>query len=126
MFIRANVPLLYHQRVKIFDIFLARSLLEIGSNLTALIVSFIVFYAIGAVDVPRDLPLFCLGYFYMIWWAVAIALIIGALCERSDWVQQVWMPYSYLYMMFSGFFFIADWLPPPFARWRCISLHAGV
>jgi len=112
MFIRANVPLLYHQRVKIFDIFLARSLLEIGSNLTALIVSFIVFYAIGAVDVPRDLPLFYLGYFYMIWWAVVIALIIGALCERSDWVQQVWMPYSYLYMMFSGFFFIADWLPP--------------
>jgi capsular polysaccharide transport system permease protein len=49
LFIRANVPLLYHQRVKIFDIFLARSLLEIGSNLTALIISFIVFYAIGAV-----------------------------------------------------------------------------
>ena len=112
LFIRANVPLLYHQRVKIFDIFLARAVLEIFSNLTALFVSFAVFYAIGAVDVPRDLTMFYLGYFYMIWWAVAVALIIGALCERTDWVQQVWMPYSYLYMMFSGFFFLADWLPP--------------
>jgi capsular polysaccharide transport system permease protein len=71
-----------------------------------------VFYTIGAVDVPRDLPMFYLGYFYMIWWSVAVALVIGALCERTDWVQQVWMPYSYLYMMFSGFFYLADWLPP--------------
>ena len=112
LFIRSNVPLLYHQRVTIFDIFLARSLLEIGSNLTALAISFAVFYAIGALDVPRDLPMFYLGYFFMIWWSVAIALIIGALCERTDWVQQIWTPYSYLYMMFSGFFFLADWLPP--------------
>src|ERR1700745_1998988 len=36
-FIRANVPLLYHQRVKIFDIFLARAQIEIFSNLTALV-----------------------------------------------------------------------------------------
>ena len=74
--------------------------------------SFAVFYAIGAIDVPRDLPMFYLGYFYMIWWSVAAAMIIGALCERTDWVSQVWIPYSYLFMMFSGFFYLADWLPP--------------
>jgi capsular polysaccharide transport system permease protein len=111
-FIRANVPLLYHQRVKIFDVFLARTLLEIGSNLTAVVVSFAVFYAIGSVDLPRDLPMFYLGYFYMIWWSAAAALIIGPLCERSDWVQQIWLPYSYMYLIFSGFFYLADWLPP--------------
>jgi capsular polysaccharide transport system permease protein len=111
-FIRANVPLLYHQRVKILDTFFARAALEIFSNLTALIVSFAVFYAIGALDVPRDLPMFYLGYFYAIWWAVVVALIIGALSERTDWVQQFWTPYSYLYMMFGGFPYLADWLPP--------------
>ena len=112
-FIRANVPLFYHQKVKILDAFFARALLEISSNLAALVVSFAVFYVIGALDVPRDLPMFYLGYFYMIWWCVAAALIIGALCERTDWVQQIWLPYSYLYLMFSGFFWLADWLPPP-------------
>jgi capsular polysaccharide transport system permease protein len=111
-FVRANVPLIYHQRVKILDIFFARALLEIGSNLAALVVSFAVFYSIGAVDLPRDLPMFYLGYFYMIWWCVAASLIVGPLCERSDWVQQIWLPYSYLYLMFSGFFYLADWLPP--------------
>jgi capsular polysaccharide transport system permease protein len=112
LFIRQNASLLYHRQVKIFDIFIARSLLEIGSNLVALIVSFVVFYILGAVDVPRDLPMFYVGYFFMAWWAVAIALIIGALSERTDWVQQIWMPYSYTYMIYSGFFWLADWLPP--------------
>jgi len=119
-FVRANAPLLYHQRVKILDIFFARALLEIGSNLAALVVSFAVFYAIGAVDVPRDLPMFYLGYFYMIWWAVAVALIIGPLAERSDWVQQIWLPYSYMYLIFSGFFYLADWLPPAL---RTVALY---
>jgi capsular polysaccharide transport system permease protein len=26
------------------------------------------------------------------------------------------MPYSYMYMMFSGFFYLADWLPLPVRR----------
>ena len=112
LFIRSNSMLLYHRRVTIFDIFLARALLEIGGNLTALLVSFLVFYAVGVVAVPRDLPTFYLGYFFMIWWSIAAALIIGALCERTDWVQQIWMPYSYMYLIFSGFFYLADWLPP--------------
>jgi capsular polysaccharide transport system permease protein len=110
-FIRANAGLLYHRRVTLFDIFVARALLEIGGNLAALILSFLLFYVLGAVDVPRNLPMFYLGYLYMIWWCLAAALIIGALCERSDWVEKIWMPYSYLYLMFSGFFYLADWLP---------------
>jgi capsular polysaccharide transport system permease protein len=110
-FIRANAGLLYHRRVTLLDIFVARTLIEIGGNLTAVIISFALFYTVGAMDFPRDLPMFYLGYFYMIWWCVAAALIIGALCERSDWVEKIWMPYSYLYLMFSGFFYLADWLP---------------
>jgi len=112
MFITANAGLLYHRRVTIFDIFVGRALLEIGGNIAALIASFALFYAIGAIEVPQDLPMFYLGYFFMIWWSVAAALIIGGLSERSDWVGQIWMPYSYMYLVFSGFFYLADWLPP--------------
>jgi capsular polysaccharide transport system permease protein len=112
LFIRVNAGLLYHRPVTIFDVFLGRVVLEIGSNLVALILSFAVFYTIGAVEVPLDLPMFYLGYFYMIWWCVAAGLIIGGLSERSDWVEKIWMPYSYMYLIFSGFFYLADWLPP--------------
>src|SRR5438270_315599 len=69
LFIRQNAALLYHRRVTIFDIFIARSLLEIGGNLTAVLLSFAVFYIIGALEVPKNLPMFYLGYFYMIWWS---------------------------------------------------------
>jgi len=82
LFIRANVPLLYHQRVTIFDIFLARALLEIFSNLTRQCILCGVLRN-RALDVPRDLPMFYLGYFYMIWWSVAVALIVGALCAPT-------------------------------------------
>jgi capsular polysaccharide transport system permease protein len=120
LFIRQNPALLYHRQVTILDIFIARSLLEIGSNLTAPIVPIVVFYILGAIDVSRDLPMFYVGYFFMAWWAVAIALIIGALSESTDWVQQIRLPYSYMYIMFSGFFDLADWLPP---RLRAVALY---
>jgi capsular polysaccharide transport system permease protein len=58
------------------------------------------------------LPMFYLGYFFMIWWCIAVALMVGALCERSKFVEKAWPVYSYTYMFFSGFFFMADWLPP--------------
>jgi len=109
LFIRANVPLLYHQRVTIFDIFLARALLEIFSNLTrqCILCGVLRNRGIGRTARFADvLP----GLFLH-------DLVVG--CSRAnrrrpvctDWVQQVWMPYSYLHMKFSGFY-LADWLPP--------------
>jgi len=126
LFVRVNAGLLYHRQVTIFDIFLARCLLEVASNLTAVLASFALFYSVGWLDLPRDLPIFYLGYFYMIWWSAAIGLIIGGLSERSDWVEKIWQPFSYLYMFFSGFFYLAVWLPPALRNWAVLmpSLQA--
>jgi capsular polysaccharide transport system permease protein len=67
-----------------------------------------------------DLPLFYLGYFYMIWWCVTVALLVGALAERSKLVEKIWPVYSYTYLFYSGFWYIADWLPP---RLREVALY---
>jgi capsular polysaccharide transport system permease protein len=112
MFIRVNAGLLYHQQVTIFDLFVARALLEILSNLAAVVFSFVLFLSLGMMDWPRDPPMFYLGYFFMIWWCVAVGLIIGGLSERSELVEKIWSPISYMYMAVSGFFFLAAWLPP--------------
>jgi capsular polysaccharide transport system permease protein len=66
LFVRVNAGLLYHRQVTIFDMFLARALLEVGSNLSAVVASFVLFYSLGWIDLPRDLSMFYLGYFYMI------------------------------------------------------------
>jgi capsular polysaccharide transport system permease protein len=112
MFVRVNAGLLYHRQVTIFDLFAARALLEVLSNLAALVFSFALFIAIGAMDWPRDMQLFYLGYFFMIWWSISVAMIVGGLSERSDLVEKIWSPVSYIYMPISGFFYLADWLPP--------------
>ena len=120
LFVRANASLLYHPDVTLMDIFWARAILEIVSNLSALIVTFCVFMALGSIDMPADLPMFYLGYFFMIWWCVAVGLLVGALAERSRFVEKAWPVYSYTYMFFSGFFFLADWLP---SKLREIALY---
>jgi capsular polysaccharide transport system permease protein len=117
LFVRVNAGLLYHRQVTIFDLYLARCVLEIASNLTAVVASFVLFYAIGLLDMPQDLPMFYLGYFYMIWWSAAVGLIIGGLSERTEWVEKIWTPFSYLYMFFSGFGYLAAWLPPALRSW---------
>ena len=117
LFVRVNAGLLYHRQVTIFDIYLARCILEVASNLTAVVASFALFYGVGLLDLPRDLPMLYLGYFFTIWWSAAVGLIIGGLSERSEWVEKIWTPFSYLYMFFSGFIFMAAWLPPKLRDW---------
>lgn len=112
LFIRSNASLLYHKQVTIIDIFLARVLLETIANLTALIVVFMLFITIGQIGLPADLPMFFLGYFYMIWWCMTVSLLVASLTERSRIVEKIWPVYSYTYMYFGGFFYLADWLPP--------------
>jgi len=112
MFIRSNATVMYHRQVTLFDIFLARALLEIFANIMALISTITFFLILGDMRLPANLPMFYLGYFFTIWWSVSMALLVGALTERSKIVEKIWPVYSYTYMIFSGFFFLADWLPP--------------
>jgi len=111
-FIRHNSGLMYHRNVTILDIFIARCAIEVAANLGSAAVVFVMFYMLGEIDVPRDLPTLIIGYLYMIWWCATVGLIIGAMCERSEWVEKIWSPYSYTYLFYSGFFFMAAWLPP--------------
>jgi capsular polysaccharide transport system permease protein len=121
LFVRVNAGLLYHRQVTVFDIYIARCLLEVASNLAAVVASFVLFYSIGLLDVPQDLPMFYLGYFYMIWWSAVVGLIVGGLSERTDWTEKIWSPYSYLYLFFSGFWYMAAWLPLDLRGWALLQ-----
>lgn len=122
-----NSALLYHQRITPFDIFIARCGLESLGNIAAIAFSFLVLYVLGVLDWPHDMPLFVIGNLYMAWWSLAVALIIAAWSERSEFVEHVWPPVSYIYMPLSGFFFLAMWLPLPLRNLALTvmpSLHA--
>ncbi len=125
--IRINAALLYHQSVTPLDIIIARCGLETIGNIAAIAFSFFLFYLMGVIDWPSNMPLFIVGNLYMAWWAFAVALIVAAWSERSDMVEHVWGPLSYMYMPISGFFYLAEWLPTPLRHVALTvmpSLHA--
>ena len=110
------------RQVTIFDIFLARVCSEVASNLAAVVASFAVFYSVGLLDLPRDLPMFYLGLFLH-------DLVVGGdsadhrRSERAHGVgrKKFGQPYSYLYMMFSGFFFLAAVAAAGLRGWALLS-----
>ncbi len=111
--VRNNVALLYHWRITPFDIFVGCCGLEAVGNMASVAFSFGVLYFLGAILWPHDLPEMFLGYFYMTWWSFDVAMIVAALSERFELVEHIWMVVSYIYMIISGFMFMAVWLPVP-------------
>jgi capsular polysaccharide transport system permease protein len=112
-FARSSAPLFYHRQVTIFDAFVARMTVEVLGNYAAVISSFLVIHLVSVhMPLPYDLGWVILGWFYMTWWTISVALIIGALYERNELVAKIWAPISYIYMPLSGGWFCAVWLPP--------------
>lgn len=111
--VRSGGALFYHRDITPFDVVVARIGLEVIGNLAATALSFYLFYLLGAIHWPYDPSLFLLGVLYMAWWSVSVALIVAAWSERSEIVEHIWPPISYIYMPISGFFFLAQWLPVP-------------
>lgn len=117
--LRANSALLYHRQVTPLDLFLGRQGLEALGNLASVVVSFFAIYVIGALDLPYNYPLMLFGFLYTAWWSLCIGMLLAALSERSELVAHIWQPIGYLYIFFSGFFVLAEWLP---TKLRVIAL----
>ena len=88
--VQLNMSLFYHRNVTPFDAVIARIAVEILGNYGAAVFSFFLFYSIGVMDWPRDMPLIFVGYFYMTWWCVSVGLVIAAFSERTVIFEKVW------------------------------------
>lgn len=125
--VRSNGAMLYHRAVTPMDLVLGRSALEMMGALAATLSSFIILYVLGQLEWPHNFSLVLVGLFYMAWWAMAVALLVAAASERTDIVEHIWQPVSYMYLPLSGFLYMADWLPMK-ARYLALcvmpSLHA--
>jgi capsular polysaccharide transport system permease protein len=109
--VRQSAAMLYHRAVTPLDLVVARCGMEMIGGLAAMAFSYVILYILGSLDLPRDFPLFLTGCLYTAWWAFAVALLIAAASERSEMVEHIWMPVSYIYLPVSGFMYLAEWLP---------------
>lgn len=110
--VEPNLALMYHRHVKVMDVFAARLLLEAGGATMSFIILSIFYISIGWVQPPQDLLKVLLGWLMTAWFGTSLALLMGSLNERTELVEKLWHPASYLLFPLSGAAFMVDWLPP--------------
>lgn len=109
--IEANLSLMYHRNVRVFDIFAGRLILEISGATSSMIILTIIFSAMGWMNPPEDLLTAMTGWVLLAWFAFGLSLVVGAASERSELIERVWHIITYLLFPLSGAGFLVDWLP---------------
>ncbi|MGH8676390.1 MAG: ABC transporter permease [Burkholderiales bacterium] len=112
MAIESNYALLFHRNVKVFDLFLTRSILEIAGATASFAVLSVFFTFLEMMPLPIDLLQVIGGWLLLAWFGTALALVVGAGTAYSDVVEKLWGPVTYILFPLSGAAFMVDWLPP--------------
>ncbi|NCO50461.1 MAG: ABC transporter permease [Sphingomonadales bacterium] len=109
-----NKTLMYHRNVRAIDVFIARLSIELlGATMSFAVLS-ILFTFIGMMDLPEDILKVLFGWFMLAWFGTALAIFLGALSERSEAVEKIWGPVSYILFPLSGAAFLVDAMPTQF------------
>jgi ABC-type polysaccharide/polyol phosphate export permease len=109
--ITPNLALMYHRHVKVVDIFASRLLLEAGGATISFVVLAFIFTATGLIKPPEDIGKVVFAWFMTAWFGLSLAILMGALSERSEIIEKLWHPASYLLFPLSGAAFMVDALP---------------
>lgn len=110
--IEPNLSLMYHRNVRVIDIFVARLILEGGGATISFITLSLFYIYIGWLDPPQDVLTIAAGWLLIAWFGSALAIFLGALSEKTELVDKIWHPLSYLAFPLSGAAFMVDALPP--------------
>jgi ABC-type polysaccharide/polyol phosphate export permease len=106
-----NLALMYHRHVKVIDIFAARLLLEVAGATMSFAVLTLFFTAIGWMKLPADIMKVAYAWLLLAWFGSSLAILMGALSERSEIIEKLWHPASYLLFPLSGAAYMVDALP---------------
>lgn len=106
-----NQSLLYHRRVSVLSMYLARQLVEVLGVVSSFVICMFYFGIFGLVEYPYDLGTMIAGWLLYIWYCMSLGMVIGGLSERYEIVEKIWGPMSYLTIPATGAFFMLYWLP---------------
>lgn len=109
--IEPNLALMYHRNVKVFDILMARIILEWVGATASLSVLTAFFAFIDAMRWPEDIVPVIEGWLLLAWFSFGLGLIVGAISERTETFERVWHVITYLMFPLSGAIFMVHWLP---------------
>jgi capsular polysaccharide transport system permease protein len=106
-----NRPLTYYPQVKIFDVMLARFIVEIIKSFTALIVVILILLALGIDPTPVDLPMAVAGYCMSILIGLGIGAINVAILSFFPGWMIGYVGFTILVYATSGVFFLPNVMP---------------
>jgi ABC-type polysaccharide/polyol phosphate export permease len=106
-----NMALMYHRNVRAIDVYLARLTLEAAGATISFVTLASLFTFLGVINLPEDVLKVLFGWLMLVWFGTALAVFLGALSERSEAVEKIWGPFSYLLFPLSGAAFLVDALP---------------
>lgn len=107
-----NLSLMYHRNVKAMDVYAARLILEAMGATVSFIVLSLLFIGLEWIKPPEDLVKVLFGWLLLAAFGCAFALFLGVLGERTEIIEKLWHPASYLLFPLSGAAFLVDALPP--------------
>lgn len=109
--VEPNRALMHHRNVRVIDLFAARILLEIAGASMSFLILGLALTLTGLMSGPDDVLKMIIAWLLLAWFAIDMALIIGAITALSETAARVWHVLSYLFLPLSGAFFMVDWLP---------------
>jgi capsular polysaccharide transport system permease protein len=115
--LESNMPLLYHRMVTVFDMLLARSLLEGAGVGLAMFILLGISSMLGLATLPFRPMWLILAVLLITWFGFAMSLIIVSGTHHQKFLARLVHPSSYVLMPLSGAFYILHWLPQPYQTW---------
>ena len=110
----SNIPLLYHSMVTMFDITIARALLEFCGTLLSFLVLLTVVNLLGYAELPVHPLYLMMGIGYVFWISTAISLIVVASTYENAIMEKLVHPFTYFMIPLSGAFYQIGWIPQPY------------
>lgn len=115
--LESNMPLLYHRTVSIFDMMVARAILEGGGVFVTFVVMVGFCALVGITHLPAR-PLEVLAACaLMIWFSFALSMMIVGLTHENRLAARLVHPVCYILMPISGGFYQMRWIPEPYRGW---------
>lgn len=85
-----NVVLLFYCNVCVIDLFFVCIIFEIVGIMLLMLVLISILIVIGIIDLFVDVLNMVVGWVLLCWYLVVFGLLIGGLCEYSEFVERFW------------------------------------
>lgn len=112
--LEANLPLMYHKMVTIFDMMVARAIVETAGCVSALIILLSLFIVLGLGELPYRPLYLAAAIIMMSSLSFGLSLIVTGCTFGHPTAARLVHPISYFMIPLSGAFWMMEWIPQPY------------